>query len=230
EGLGRLADAHRGPRVPDPARGGRPLRHQPRDPGPRDPGGRGQCRPRESQPDRYADRDPRLRVPGHPLRLHLHDEPPQRRDRGRHDRRPRGGDRLRPDQDRLALPHRPRRQIQSTAAYRGGAGSDGEIPGPVRPQPAAVIAVIPGPVVLMVLDGFGCRAERKDNAIALARMPALDGFKARYPHTTLAASERRVACPTGRWATRRSATSTWGRAASSTWTPPASPSPCARAR
>ena len=58
-------------------------------------------------------------------------------------------------------------------------------------------AVIPGPVVLMVLDGFGCRAERKDNAIALARTPALDGFKARYPHTTLAASEMRVGLPDG---------------------------------
>ena len=37
-------------------------------------------------------------------RLHRRHVPPLRRDRGRHDRRSRGRDRLRPDQDRRALP------------------------------------------------------------------------------------------------------------------------------
>ena len=58
----------------------------------------------EGQPDRHADRDPRRGRAGPPLRLPLHDEPPLRRDRGHHDRRPRGGDGLRADQDRRAGP------------------------------------------------------------------------------------------------------------------------------
>ena len=40
----------------------------------------------------------------HSARLPLHDEPPLRRDRGHHHRRPRRRDRLRPDQDRRAGP------------------------------------------------------------------------------------------------------------------------------
>ena len=56
---------------------------------------------------------------------------------------------------------------------------------------------IPGPVVLFVLDGFGVRAEKRDNAIVLARTPTFDMFRARYPHTTLAASELRVGLPEG---------------------------------
>jgi 2,3-bisphosphoglycerate-independent phosphoglycerate mutase len=58
-------------------------------------------------------------------------------------------------------------------------------------------AAVSGPVVLFVLDGFGCRDERRDNAIALARTPAFDTFRARYPRTTLAASELRVGLPEG---------------------------------
>ena len=61
--------------------------------------------------------------------------------------------------------------------------------------PAA--SAVPGPVVLFVLDGFGVRAERADNAVALARTPALDALRARYPHTTLAASQMRVGLPDG---------------------------------
>ena len=57
--------------------------------------------------------------------------------------------------------------------------------------------VIPGPVVLFVLDGFGVRAEKRDNAIALARTPSFDLFRSRYPHTTIAASELRVGLPEG---------------------------------
>ena len=53
--------------------------------------------------------------------LPLHDEPPLGRDRGHHDRRPRGRHRLRADQDRRARPLRPRRQVQPAAADRGGA-------------------------------------------------------------------------------------------------------------
>jgi 2,3-bisphosphoglycerate-independent phosphoglycerate mutase len=60
-----------------------------------------------------------------------------------------------------------------------------------------VTEAISGPVVLFVLDGFGVRAERGDNAVALARTPSFDLFRARYPHTTLAASELRVGLPEG---------------------------------
>ncbi|HET8647944.1 MAG TPA: 2,3-bisphosphoglycerate-independent phosphoglycerate mutase, partial [Vicinamibacteria bacterium] len=57
--------------------------------------------------------------------------------------------------------------------------------------------MIPRPVVLIVLDGFGVREDGADNAIALARTPNLDRFFATYPHTTLAASEMRVGLPDG---------------------------------
>ena len=59
------------------------------------------------------------------------------------------------------------------------------------PQPAAKsapAAVRPAvrPVVLLILDGFGCRADAPDNAITRARMPNWDrllaklGFKDVY--------------------------------------------------
>ncbi|MBI1243526.1 MAG: 2,3-bisphosphoglycerate-independent phosphoglycerate mutase [Alphaproteobacteria bacterium] len=53
------------------------------------------------------------------------------------------------------------------------------------------------PVVLCVLDGFGHRAERADNAILLARTPNLDRFRAGHPPAFLEASERHVGLPKG---------------------------------
>ena len=76
----------------------------------------------EGQPDRHAVRDARRGRTGAPVRLPLHDEPPLRRDRGHHDRRPRGGHRLRADQDGGAGPVGPRREVQPAPADRGGAG------------------------------------------------------------------------------------------------------------
>ena len=55
-------------------------------------------------------------------RLHGGDVAPLGRDRGRDDRRPRGGDGLRPDQDRRSLALGPRGEVQPAAADRGGAG------------------------------------------------------------------------------------------------------------
>jgi len=49
----------------------------------------------------------------------------------------------------------------------------------------------------MVLDGFGVRDNGGDNAIALAQTPHLDGFYAKYPHTTVEASALRVGLPEG---------------------------------
>ena len=54
------------------------------------------------------------------------------------------------------------------------------------------------------------------NAVALARTPVFDALWERCPHTTLIAVRARAsACPTGRWATPRSATSTSAPGASS---------------
>lgn len=50
----------------------------------------------------------------------------------RHHRRPGRGYRRWPDQDRLAVPFRPRVQVQSAAAYRRAAGRQGTIQGPCR--------------------------------------------------------------------------------------------------
>src|SRR5438874_7930063 len=50
-------------------------------------------------------------------------------------------------------------------------------------------------VVLVVLDGWGYRAEREGNAIALAQTPTWDALTARYPRTLLAASGLAVGLP-----------------------------------
>ena len=62
---------------------------------------------------------------------------------------------------------------------------------------ASRLSTVPAPVLLLVLDGLGVRADRADNAWALARTPHLDAWRARYPYTTLAASELRVGLPDG---------------------------------
>jgi 2,3-bisphosphoglycerate-independent phosphoglycerate mutase len=53
------------------------------------------------------------------------------------------------------------------------------------------------PLVLIVLDGFGIRADRSHNAIALARTPVYDELLARYPHAQLIASGEAVGLPPG---------------------------------
>ncbi len=53
------------------------------------------------------------------------------------------------------------------------------------------------PVVLCVLDGWGCRAERADNAIAMARTPVWDRLLATCPHSMLDASDTDVGLPAG---------------------------------
>jgi len=53
------------------------------------------------------------------------------------------------------------------------------------------------PVVLCVLDGFGHRAERADNAVLLARTPNFDRFRTLHPPAFLEASERHVGLPKG---------------------------------
>src|SRR5512143_1967559 len=54
-----------------------------------------------------------------------------------------------------------------------------------------------GPVVLIVLDGWGYRAEREGNAIALADAPTWARLWSRQPKTLLEASGLRVGLPEG---------------------------------
>lgn len=53
------------------------------------------------------------------------------------------------------------------------------------------------PVILLVLDGWGLRRERTNNAIALARTPVFDELLARYPHAQLITSGEAVGLPAG---------------------------------
>src|SRR2546423_1404656 len=53
------------------------------------------------------------------------------------------------------------------------------------------------PLALIILDGFGYRAEREGNAIAQAEMPFYNELLEKYPHTLLQASGECVGLPTG---------------------------------
>lgn len=55
----------------------------------------------------------------------------------------------------------------------------------------------PRPMVLCVLDGWGYREERDNNAVALARTPVYDRLWATSPHTLLNACEEEVGLPKG---------------------------------
>lgn len=55
----------------------------------------------------------------------------------------------------------------------------------------------PRPIVLVVLDGFGERAERADNAIRLARTPQLSALLERYPHGLIGTCGPDVGLPPG---------------------------------
>ncbi len=54
-----------------------------------------------------------------------------------------------------------------------------------------------GPLALIILDGFGYRAEREGNAIALAEMPHYRALSEDYPHTLIQASGECVGLPKG---------------------------------
>src|SRR5688572_16968198 len=53
------------------------------------------------------------------------------------------------------------------------------------------------PVLLLVLDGWGLRPERTNNAIALAKTPVYVELLERYPHAELIASGEAVGLPAG---------------------------------
>src|SRR6266542_4349174 len=56
---------------------------------------------------------------------------------------------------------------------------------------------VPRPVVLVILDGLGERAETADNAVRLAKTPHLDELYAHYPHTLIGTSGPDVGLPPG---------------------------------
>ena len=55
----------------------------------------------------------------------------------------------------------------------------------------------PRPLVLVILDGFGEREERSDNAVRLARTPVLSSLFASYPHGLIGTSGPDVGLPPG---------------------------------
>jgi len=55
----------------------------------------------------------------------------------------------------------------------------------------------PRPLVLIILDGFGERAERADNAVRLANAPRLQELLAKYPHGVIGTSGPDVGLPPG---------------------------------
>src|SRR5919198_6346768 len=70
------------------------------------------------------------------------------------------------------------------------------------PLPAAApqaVDVVPAvrPVVLLILDGFGCREDAPDNAITRANAPRWRELLATCPHAAIDASELRVGLPEG---------------------------------
>ncbi len=56
---------------------------------------------------------------------------------------------------------------------------------------------MPKPLVLMILDGWGVRNSREDNAIAQAVTPVMDRLASEYPYTELDASGMAVGLPEG---------------------------------
>ena len=53
------------------------------------------------------------------------------------------------------------------------------------------------PVMLVILDGFGCREETADNAVRLAKTPNFSRLWENYPHAFLRTSGRDVGLPDG---------------------------------
>ncbi|MBL8645149.1 MAG: 2,3-bisphosphoglycerate-independent phosphoglycerate mutase, partial [Rhodospirillaceae bacterium] len=62
---------------------------------------------------------------------------------------------------------------------------------------AAPVSARPKPLILCILDGWGHRTAREDNAIALAHTPNWDRFLATYPHALVETSGLDVGLPTG---------------------------------
>jgi 2,3-bisphosphoglycerate-independent phosphoglycerate mutase len=64
-------------------------------------------------------------------------------------------------------------------------------------MPSAPSSPAVTPVLLLILDGVGCRDAAPDNPVSLARKPHWDRLWSEFAHTTIDASERSVGLPTG---------------------------------
>lgn len=64
------------------------------------------------------------------------------------------------------------------------------------------------PMVLVILDGYGYREDKQDNAILNANTPVMDKLWAECPHSLISGSGLMSACLTVRWVTLKSATLT----------------------
>jgi 2,3-bisphosphoglycerate-independent phosphoglycerate mutase len=53
------------------------------------------------------------------------------------------------------------------------------------------------PMVLVILDGWGCREDSNGNAVSQANTPVMDSLWATYPHTTINTSGKDVGLPHG---------------------------------
>ena len=110
--------------------------------------GRRQLDPDQAEPDRHADRDARGDRHGGRRRLQRRRLAPFGRDRGQHDRRHRGRHARDADQDRIAVPVRPHREVQPAAAHRGRTRQRR------RPTRAATRSRWPPPSVVLDAPGF----------------------------------------------------------------------------
>ena len=64
-------------------------------------------------------------------------------------------------------------------------------------MPANSDTTVVTPVVLLILDGVGCRDAADDNAVSRATKPNWDRLSHEFAHTTIDASERSVGLPSG---------------------------------
>ena len=67
----------------------------------------------------------------------------------------------------------------------------------IASPPAGVNVAKTKPLLLVILDGFGLRAEKEANAVALARKPNIDALLRDYPWTALETSGLSVGLPDG---------------------------------
>ena len=74
---------------------------------------------------------------------------------------------------------------------------DDQIAVPLPAAQSARVAPSVRPVVLVILDGFGCREDAPDNAISRAATPRFRELMETCPHTTIDASEQGVGLPEG---------------------------------
>ncbi|NIA03266.1 MAG: 2,3-bisphosphoglycerate-independent phosphoglycerate mutase [Nitrospirae bacterium] len=57
--------------------------------------------------------------------------------------------------------------------------------------------IIPKPLCLIILDGWGINPKKESNAVAMAQTPVMDGLLSKYPHSTLDAAGEAVGLPNG---------------------------------